>query len=187
MLVPASYVATLLILFIAGNFNSYFDIPALLYGKQLNSLRFAIFMHAGSYVHPVAFAPSIVSFLKHIPEAVWFAIARPYPTELPAFWMFPFSIEWILLLVIIAVFVGCCLLFVVVIVACRDGKKCGCCCYYCCCHHGYVSSLLLFFAWIIKLRMLSCVKALVHDFLFAHVFYLCCIFFGMCISVAAYF
>lgn len=101
MLVPASYVATLLILFIAGNFNSYFDIPALLYGKQLNSLRFAIFMHAGSYVHPVAFAPSIVSFLKHIPEAVWFAIARPYPTELPAFWMFPFSIEWILLLVII--------------------------------------------------------------------------------------
>jgi hypothetical protein len=101
MFVPASYIVTLLILFIAGNFNSYFDLPSLLFGKQLNSIRFAIFMHAGSYVHPVAFAPSIVSFLKHFPEAAWFTIARPYPTELPAFWMFPFSIEWIFLLVII--------------------------------------------------------------------------------------
>jgi hypothetical protein len=101
MFVPASYIVTLLILFIVGNFNSYFDLPALLFGKQLNSIRFAIFMHAGSYVHPVAFAPSIVSFLKHFPDAVWFAIARPYPNELPAFWMFPFSIEWIFLLVII--------------------------------------------------------------------------------------
>lgn len=101
MFVPLTYLATILFVFILGKYYGYFDVPSLLYGKQLNSLRFAIFMHAGSYVHPVAFAPSIVSFLKHFPEAVWFAIARPYPSELPAFWMFPFSIEWLFIIAII--------------------------------------------------------------------------------------
>jgi hypothetical protein len=101
MFVPFVYLAAVLFLFILGKYDSYFDLPALLYGKQLSSLRFAIFMHAGSYVHPVAFAPSIISFLKHFPEAIWFALARPYPSELPAFWMFPFSVEWLFILSII--------------------------------------------------------------------------------------
>ena len=56
-----------------GKFNSNFDLPALMFGKQLNTYRFAVFMNAGSLVQPISFAPSVTSFLKHFPEASWYA------------------------------------------------------------------------------------------------------------------
>ena len=76
-----------------GYYHPNYELPSLLFGKQLNTYRFAVFMNAGSVVHPVAFAPTWISFVKHIPEGIWFAFAHPYPNELVQWWMFPFSFE----------------------------------------------------------------------------------------------
>ncbi len=81
-----------------GKFNSNFDLPALMFGKQLNTYRFAVFMNAGSLVQPISFAPSVTSFLKHFPEASWYAFFHPTLSELKEWWFFPFSFEsWIII------------------------------------------------------------------------------------------
>ena len=82
-----------------GKYNSNFDLPALMFGKQLNTYRFAVFMNAGSLVQPISFAPSVTSFLKHFPEASWYAFFHPTLSELKEWWFFPFSLEsWIIIL-----------------------------------------------------------------------------------------
>ncbi len=81
-----------------GKFNSNFDLPALMFGKQLNTYRFAVFMNAGSLVQPISFAPSVTSFLKHFPEASWYAFFHPTLSDLKEWWFFPFSFEsWIII------------------------------------------------------------------------------------------
>lgn len=88
-----------------GFYNPDYELPKLLFGKQLNTYRFAVFMNAGSVIQPVSFAPDWISFVKHIPEGIWMAFARPYPTELGQWWMFPHSVEaWIILLLYAANF-----------------------------------------------------------------------------------
>lgn len=82
-----------------GNYYPAFDLPALMFGKQLNTYRFAVFMNAGSLVQPISFAPTVSSFLKHFPEASWYAFFHPTLSELKEWWFFPFSVEsWIIIL-----------------------------------------------------------------------------------------
>jgi hypothetical protein len=93
------YVVAISLVLFLGNYYTSFDLPALLFGKQLNTYRFAVFMNAGSLVKPISFAPNITSFIKHFPEAAWFAFFHPTLSELKEWWFFPFSIEsWIILL-----------------------------------------------------------------------------------------
>jgi hypothetical protein len=95
-----SYLIALVAVVVIGYYHPNYDLPALLFGKQLNTYRFAVFMNAGSVVHPVPFAPNWISFLKHIPEGIWFAFAHPYPNELVQWWMFPFSFEAVFILML---------------------------------------------------------------------------------------
>jgi hypothetical protein len=100
--VIGAYLLSLIAIVIIGNYRSDYELPNLLFGKQLNAYRFAVYMNAGSVAHPVAFAPNWVSFVKHIPEGIWFAFAHPYPNELGQWWMFPFSFEAIVILLLYA-------------------------------------------------------------------------------------
>lgn len=94
------YFLTITSIFILGNYFTSFDLPALMFGKQLNAYRFAVFMKAGSLVQPISFAPSVSSFLKHFPEASWYAFFHPTWKELKEWWFFPFSVEsWIIILI----------------------------------------------------------------------------------------
>jgi hypothetical protein len=72
-----AYGCCLILILVLGSCIPSFDLPALLYGKQLNTLRFSVFMHANTYMHPLSYAPSIKSFLVRFPEAVWYAV-KPY-------------------------------------------------------------------------------------------------------------
>jgi hypothetical protein len=93
------YTITVSIILFLGNYYSAFDLPALMFGKQLNTYRFAVFMNAGSLVQPISFAPNVTSFLKHFPEASWYAFFHPTLSELKEWWFFPFSLEsWIIIL-----------------------------------------------------------------------------------------
>lgn len=93
------YIITVSTILFLGNYYSAFDLPALMFGKQLNTYRFAVFMNAGSLVQPVSFAPNVSSFIKHFPEASWYAFFHPTLSELKEWWFFPFSIEsWIIIL-----------------------------------------------------------------------------------------
>jgi len=94
----AFYFITISSILILGNYFTQFNLPALMFGKQLNSYRFAVFMNAGSLVQPISFAPNVTSFLKHFPDAAWFAFFHPTLAELKEWWFFPFSIEsWIII------------------------------------------------------------------------------------------
>jgi len=88
-----SYSIALVLVLFAGHFYSVLDVPALLYGQQLNMWRYAVFMKAGSLVHPVSFAPAVASFLKHIPEAFSFALFQPWPWQLLKWYHFPLVVE----------------------------------------------------------------------------------------------
>jgi len=50
-------------------------------------------MHSGSLIQPVSFAPTIVSFLKHIPDAFIFGLMHPWPWELAKWYYFPMFLE----------------------------------------------------------------------------------------------
>jgi hypothetical protein len=93
------YAITASIVLFLGSCYPSFDLPALMFGKQLNTYRFAVFMNAGSLVQPISFAPNVSSFLKHFPEASWYAFFHPTLSELKEWWFFPFSVEsWIIIL-----------------------------------------------------------------------------------------
>jgi len=93
------YAITASIILFLGSYYPSFDLPALMFGKQLNTYRFAVFMNAGSLVQPISFAPNVSSFLKHFPEASWYAFFHPTLSELKEWWFFPFSVEsWIIIL-----------------------------------------------------------------------------------------
>lgn len=91
--IAASYALLLTVVLMIGPYFSAINIPALLYGQQLNMWRFAVFMKSGSLVHPVAFAPSAISFLKHIPDAFAFALFQPWPSQLIKWYHFPLFLE----------------------------------------------------------------------------------------------
>jgi hypothetical protein len=91
--ISMSYFLTLVFVLVGGTFFSWLDVPALLFGQQLNMWRFAVFMHAGSLVHPVSFAPTITSFLLHIPDAFSFALFQPWPWQLAKWYHFPLFLE----------------------------------------------------------------------------------------------
>ena len=92
------YAITASIVLFLGSCYPSFDLPALMFGKQLNTYRFAVFMNAGSLVQPISFAPNVSSFLKHFPEASWYAFFHPTLSELKEWWFFPFSVEsWIII------------------------------------------------------------------------------------------
>lgn len=95
-----SYVLTLLIVTTLGLFFPAFDMPALLYGQQLESWRYAVYLHSGSLFHPVKFAPGIFSTIRHLPEALYFAIFRPWPGEFNRYVNLPFILENLMLLLI---------------------------------------------------------------------------------------
>ncbi|MBK9401677.1 MAG: hypothetical protein IPN36_12735 [Bacteroidetes bacterium] len=88
-----TYFVTLVLVLVGGIFFPVLDVPALLFGQQLNMWRFAVFMHAGSLVHTVSFAPTITSFLLHIPDAFSFALFQPWPCQLAKWYHFPLFLE----------------------------------------------------------------------------------------------
>lgn len=90
---PTVYFIAMMMVFMAGMLNPVFDMPAILFGQQLNMWRFAVFMHSGSLIQPVSFAPTIVSFLKHIPDAFIFGLMHPWPWELAKWYYFPMFLE----------------------------------------------------------------------------------------------
>ena len=63
-------------------------------------------MNAGSLVRPISFAPTITSFLKHFPEASWYAFFHPTLNELKEWWFFPFSLEsWVIIILFLFNFI----------------------------------------------------------------------------------
>lgn len=72
-----AYIIVFLFVAMSGYFIPDIYLPGLLFGEQLNMLRFAVFMHAGSLIQPVAFAPSYISIIKHIPDAFFICMTQP--------------------------------------------------------------------------------------------------------------
>ena len=93
MMITLSYVVSLLIVLLVGEVMLSFNLPDLLFGQQRNMWRFAVFMHSGSLVHPLSFAPNPMSFLLHIPEAFFYGMFQPWPWQLAKWFYFPLSIE----------------------------------------------------------------------------------------------
>jgi len=96
--VLTSYGLTLTLVTTLGFFLPACDIPSLLYGQQLESWRYAIYLNSGSLFHPVRFAPGTFSCLKHLPEALSFAMFRPWPGEFTRYVNLPFILENLMVL-----------------------------------------------------------------------------------------
>jgi hypothetical protein len=94
------YLFGLAFLLITGNYFPAINLPAYLFGQQLSFIRNAIFSGASSFVFPVLFAPSPISFLKHIPEAISFCFLRPWPWELTHWWTYPLALDSFIVFVI---------------------------------------------------------------------------------------
>jgi hypothetical protein len=93
MMITLSYVVSLLIVLLVGEVMLSFNLPDLLFGQQRNMWRFAVFMHSGSLIHPLSFAPNPMSFLLHIPEAFCYGMFQPWPWQLAKWFYFPLSLE----------------------------------------------------------------------------------------------
>ncbi len=91
--VALSYLTALVLVLVLGSIWPAWDVPALLFGQQLNMWRFAVFMNAGSLIHPISFAPTIGSFLSHLPEAFTYALVQPWPWQLAKWYHFPLFLE----------------------------------------------------------------------------------------------
>ncbi|CAN5644266.1 hypothetical protein BH11BAC2_BH11BAC2_24560 [soil metagenome] len=90
---------------IAGEWYPPLSLPSLLYGKQLNMYRFAVFSGSGSIVDPIMLAPTTASFLKRLPEAIGFCMFRPFFWELKQWWMIPLALENLVFPIIIVVLI----------------------------------------------------------------------------------
>lgn len=101
-----TYLFSLLLILALGNYFPSLNLPALLLGKQMNTLRFSVFMHAASYMHPLAYAPDVKSFLLRFPEAVWYAM-KPFPHHVNSLqWIFIFETYALLILIFISLIKG---------------------------------------------------------------------------------
>lgn len=92
-------VLLLSVLILVSGYAEAFHIPALLYGQQLSMYRFVVYSHAGSILQPVSFAPVWTSFLKHIPEAVSYALLQPFP------WIYTINLGWLVFIENLAVLI----------------------------------------------------------------------------------
>lgn len=92
-LITLSYAVSLMIVLIVGEIVLSFNLPDLLFGQQRNMWRFAVYMHSGSLIHPLSFAPNPLSFLLHIPEAFCYGMFQPWPWQLAKLFYFPLSLE----------------------------------------------------------------------------------------------
>lgn len=88
-----SYLCLLILVLTIGEFWPLLNLPDLLFGQQRNMWRFAVFMKAGSLVHPVPFSPDVMSFLKHIPDAFAYGMFQPMPWQLAKWFYFPLFLE----------------------------------------------------------------------------------------------
>lgn len=93
-----SYVLAGVFLALSGAVYPRFDIPALLFGQQLEGWRYSVFLGSGSLFHPLSFAPDWFSLIKHGPEALHSAVGRPWPDEFIRISNLPFIIENFLVL-----------------------------------------------------------------------------------------
>lgn len=93
MMISLSYLVSLMIVLLVGEVMLSFNLPDLLFGQQRNMWRFAVFMHSGSLIHPLSFAPNPMSFLLHIPEAFCYGMFQPWPWQLAKWFYFPLSLE----------------------------------------------------------------------------------------------
>jgi hypothetical protein len=86
------------VLIILSNYYQTFDLPALLYGQQLNMYRFVVYNQAGSILKPIMLAPDWLSFFKRIPESIGYALMQPLP------WVYDIRHGWL-------VFIENCIVF----------------------------------------------------------------------------
>ncbi|MBL7925167.1 MAG: hypothetical protein JNL88_13275 [Bacteroidia bacterium] len=91
--ITLAYACLTALLLLGGLFIPAINVPELLFGQQRNMWRFAVYMHSGSLVHPVSFAPDPLSFLKHLPEAFAYGMFQPWPWQLAHWYYFPLFLE----------------------------------------------------------------------------------------------
>lgn len=84
---------------LAGWLQPGLHLPSVLYGQQLNMLRFTVFSGASTYIDPVSFAPSWQSFIIRIPEAVWFTISNPGFGNITSAWVLLSSFENLIIII----------------------------------------------------------------------------------------
>jgi hypothetical protein len=78
-----TYLAIAVFVLILGTIFPLFDVPAQLYAQQRNMWKFAVYMHAGSLMEPVGFAPSPWSLIRHFPDAFYKGCMTPLPSGQP--------------------------------------------------------------------------------------------------------
>lgn len=78
-----TYLAIAVFVLILGTIFPFFDVPAQLYAQQRNMWKFAVYMHAGSLMEPVGFAPSPWSLIRHFPDAFYKGCMTPLPSGQP--------------------------------------------------------------------------------------------------------
>ncbi len=88
-----SYVVSLLLVLIVGEFVLPLNLPDLLFGQQRNMWRFVVYMNSGSMIPPLSFAPSPISFLSHLPEAFCYGMFQPWPWQISKWYYFPLTLE----------------------------------------------------------------------------------------------
>lgn len=89
----ATYAVALLVILIVGEYVLSVNVPDLLFGQQRNMWRYVVYLNSGSLIHPLSFAPTPVSFLKHIPEAFCTGMFQPWPWQLAKWFYFPIQLE----------------------------------------------------------------------------------------------
>jgi hypothetical protein len=91
--VTLSYCAILLLVLLVGEFLLPLNLPDLIFGQQRNMWRYVVYMHSGSIIHPVSFAPNPLSFISHLPEAFSYGMFQPWPNQLTKWYYFPLTLE----------------------------------------------------------------------------------------------
>ncbi|MBK7964903.1 MAG: hypothetical protein IPK10_06215 [Bacteroidetes bacterium] len=81
------------------------NLPDLIFGQQRNMWRFVVYMHSGSIIQPISFAPNPISFVSHLPEAFCYGMFQPWPWQLSKWFYFPLGLENFVLPVLIAILV----------------------------------------------------------------------------------
>jgi hypothetical protein len=100
------YALLLVLVLVAGLFIPAIDLPARLFGQQLNMWRYSVYMNAGSVMQPLAFAPDPWSFLRHIPGAFLFSMLLPGVMNQENYIALPMLAESVLVLMLMAFTLG---------------------------------------------------------------------------------
>jgi hypothetical protein len=100
------YALLLVLVLVAGLFIPALDLPARLFGQQLNMWRYSVYMNAGSVMQPLAFAPDPWSFLRHIPGAFLFSMLLPGVMNQENYIALPMLAESVLVLLLMAFTLG---------------------------------------------------------------------------------